>query len=70
MTESTLPPEDEPDATTPPGDEPDATTDTDIDDIRAEETDEAGDEADPYQLRSMPAEPHGTDDDPGSYLNP
>jgi hypothetical protein len=60
MTESTLPPEDE----------PDALADTDVDDVRAEEVEEDGAAEDPYQLRSMPAEPNPTEDDPGSYINP
>lgn len=59
MTESTLPPEDEPDAVTDPG----------VDEVRAEEVEQDGAEEDPYQLRSMPAEPNPTEDDPGSYLN-
>lgn len=57
MTESTLPP-----------DEPDARTQPDVDEVRAEA--EETSEADPYQLRSMPAEPNGTDDDPASLMNP
>lgn len=55
---------------TPPRDEPDAVTDEAVDEVRAAEQEEPGGEADPYQLRSMPAEPNPTDDDPASYLNP
>ena len=65
---------DDPDETMPvPPNPPDALTDPDVDEVRADEPQHGGgahDETDPYELRSMPPEPHGTDDDPASYLNP
>ena len=64
----------EPDETAPaPPNPPDALTDPDVDEVRANDPQHGGEtsnETDPYELRSMPAEPNGTEDDPGSYLNP
>jgi hypothetical protein len=55
----------------PPEDSPDARTNPDVDEARATQGDADVPEAveDSYGLRSMPAEPNPTDDDPGSYLN-
>ena len=51
-------------------DEPDALQDPDIDAIGDPEVSpEVGHQADPYELRSMPAQSGGSDDDPASYLN-
>ena len=51
-------------------DSPDALTDPDVDEVRADSDDGAvGDLEDQYELRSMPAQPNPTEDDPGSHLN-
>jgi hypothetical protein len=53
-----------------PAETPDARTQPEIDEVRAEETDDVPDEVtDPYELRSMPVQPNPSEDDPGSYLN-
>ena len=53
-----------------PADSPDARTDPAIDEVRSSETDVVPDEVqDPYELRSMDAQPNPTADDPGSSLN-
>lgn len=66
----------EPEAESGPdvSDAPDALFDPDIDEVLGSDVrHEAGtgeSEKDPYEMRSMPPEPHGTDDDPASYVNP
>jgi hypothetical protein len=53
-----------------PAHSPDAVSDPEVDQVRAEGDDVVPDEVeDPYELRSMPAQPNPSDDDPGSYLN-
>ena len=51
-------------------DSPDALTDPDVDEVRADSGDDVvGDLEDQYEMRSMPAQPNPTEDDPGSHLN-
>ena len=58
------------DAAGAPADSPDARTDPAIDEVRSSETDDVPDEVqDPYELRSMDAQPNPSADDPGSALN-
>jgi hypothetical protein len=53
-----------------PEDSPDPLGDPEVDEARAVADDDvAGDEEDPYQMRSMPAQPNPTADDPASDLN-
>lgn len=54
-----------------PDDAPNPIENPEIDEARAAADDDvAGDEDDPYELRSMPAQPNPTEDDPASHLNP
>lgn len=50
-------------------DAPDARTDPAVDQVREGGEGDLGDDADPYELRSMPAQPNPTADDPASNLN-
>ena len=52
-----------------PDDTPDARTAPALDEVREAEQGDVGSEADPYELRSMPAQPNPTADDPASDLN-
>lgn len=60
----------EPDAGAP-ADSPDARTDSSVDEVRAagHGDEETADLEDQYGLRSMPANPNPTDQDPASNLN-
>ncbi|WP_182112994.1 MULTISPECIES: hypothetical protein [unclassified Actinotalea] len=50
-------------------DAPEARTDAAPDEVREPAQGDVGAEADPYELRSMPAQPNPTEDDPASHLN-
>ncbi|MBX9244380.1 hypothetical protein ICW40_06115 [Actinotalea ferrariae] len=56
-------------AESPSGDAPDARTDPSIDEVREGGEGDLGDDGDAYGLRSMPAQPNPTADDPASNLN-
>lgn len=54
-----------------PDDSPDPLGDPEVDEARTVADDDvAGEEEDPYEMRSMPTQPNPTEDDPGSFLNP
>jgi hypothetical protein len=74
LTDPLTDPTADPDETRPvPSNPPDSLSDPEVDEVRASEPQHGGDahdETDPMELRSMPPEPNGTDDDPASFINP